>query len=204
MQSRINEIVKKTYQYFYFDGLPEITSGSLFIIAGFWLILMGLVENPISFAVLSAVGLPVLIFGGVFIQNRVLRGLKERITYPRTGYVDYRREQSDRKRWVLLGIIFLVSFLGIFIPDTWYELPLGIGVILGAIYIYLGYRLGIRRFYFAGFVAVMVGLLGATMLPNEVIGAGLVFLLTGLMLVISGGWGLYQYVRSHPAVNEVA
>ena len=204
MQTRINEMVKKTYQYFYIDGLPELTSGSMFLLAGLWLVFMALVENPTTIAMLSAVCLPVLIIGGVFVQNRMLRALKERITYPRTGYVDYRRGRPDRKRWVLLATIFLVSFIGIFIPDTWYELPLGIGIILGLIHFYLGYRLSIRRFYFAGVVAVMVGILSATMLPNEVLGVGLVFLVTGLTLVTSGGWVFMQYIRSHPVVNEVA
>lgn len=203
MSQQINDFIRRTYGYFYIDGLAEIASGGMFILVGAWLVVMALVEPGTPAAVVAALGLPVIILGGTYLLNRLVRSLKERYTYPRTGYVAYRREKRDSKRWILIGFVLLLPILLMLLPESWNELPLVIGAILGAVLVYLGYRMLVRRFYLPGGAAVGLGVLCALFVQSETLGAGLTFLGTGVLLGISGGLVLRSYLEEHPMQNQV-
>jgi hypothetical protein len=204
MSQQINDIIQRTYRYFYVDGLAEIASGGMFILVGSWLVVMALVEPGTLAVGIAALGLPVVILGGTFLLNRAVRNLKERYTFPRTGYVAYRHEKKDSKRWILIGIALLLPFLLMFLPESWNELPLVIGGILGVVLVYIGYRMGVSRFYLPGGAAVLLGVLCSLFVQNETLGAGLTFLGTGLLLAASGGLVLRGYLQEHPMQNEAA
>lgn len=204
MSQQINNLIRQTYQYFYIDGLAEIATGGMFILVGAWLVVIALVEPGTPAAGIAALALPVLILGGTYLLNRTVRSLKERITYPRTGYVTYRREKKDSKRWILIGFALLLPILLMFLPENWKDLPLVIGGILGAVLIYLGNRMEVRRFYLPGAAGVLSGILSALFVESETLGAGLTFLVPGLILVASGGLVLRSYLQDHPMQNEVA
>lgn len=204
MSQQINDIIQQTYRYFYIDGLAEIASGGMFILVGCWLVIMALVKPGTSAASIAALGLPVIILGGTYLLNRVVHGLKERYTFPRTGYVAYHRKNKDRKRWILIGIALLLPFLLMFLPESWNKLPLVIGGILGAVLAFLGYRMGVSRFYLPGGAAALLGVLCSLFVQNETLGAGLTFLGAGLLLAVSGGLVLRSYLQEHPMQNEVA
>ncbi len=201
---RIKEIRRQTYQYFYVDGLPELVTGSMFTLTGLWLLAMHLVEAGTIWAALVALGLPLILIGGMFVLNKMLRRWKEHITFPRTGYVSYRRDQSDRKRWIIIGVGLLIPVILMFLPEAWGELPLVIGMILGVVLIYLGYRMGIRRFYALGAFAGILGIFAMLYMESEVLGSAVVFLGAGLAMIVSGGLHLVQYLRANPTHSEAS
>lgn len=202
MADRIEKLIKESYQYFYVDGLPELATGVIFTLTGAWLVLMAIVEQGTLTALLVAIGLPLLLIGGVFLINRLLKGLKERITYPRTGFVSYRRESNGQDRWAIMAVALLIIVVSFFLPEEWNEMPLAIGGILGAVLILLGSRLGLRRFFFLGALAILFGIF-AVIFFDEVLGSGITFLGVGLAEVLIGGLFLAKYLRSHPEQGEV-
>ena len=100
----LNQVTKRTAGYWYVDGLAEIGTGFVFLVLGvFYLVLAGFEPGGVS-SLIVGIGQPAIILLGVYGVSRVVRYFKERITFPRTGYVSYRRKpQNVRRRKVMLS-----------------------------------------------------------------------------------------------------
>jgi hypothetical protein len=96
-------------------------------------------------------------------------------------------------------LIIVISFI---LPEEWIELPLAIGGILGVVLILIGARIGLKRFFFLGALAIVLGIL-AVIYFDEVLGSAYTFLGVGLAEIVSGGFALAKYIRSHPEQREV-
>ena len=203
MTDTIEKIIRRTYRTFYDDGLVELALGTLFIAVGIWLSFWSGIASASFSGLLLALGLPALILGGILIFNKVIKRLKERITFPRTGYVSYRQDQNAQSRWLPLATaVFLVVTI-VFLPDSFNRIQFVAGMLLGAILLYMGYRVSVRRFYFDGMIALVLGV-GLTLLEFEEIQAmALLFVGSGLVLLITGALALILYLRQHPEQEEV-
>ena len=89
--------------------------------------------------------------------------LKVRLTYPRTGYVQYRVNERDatKRRWLVAGVAMVVAIASILLVDTIRSLDsmvLVTGLLVGVIFIALrGKASGLKRFYVLGGLAIVLG-----------------------------------------------
>lgn len=203
MNDKIDETVKRVHRYLYDDGLSEMGVGILFIVVGLGLIaFVAIQDNTVLGAVLLG-GLLAFAFGGALFTKRALEAVKERVTYPRTGYVAYPSEKPKKWRWVAPVEILLVVIISLALPEELTRMSAMIGGLMFAIISSLGYRLGLRRFYVLGVIALMVGVGASLLFPNEALGAGMTFTVMGLLLLGSGGLTLSAYPRQNPLAGEV-
>jgi hypothetical protein len=178
--------------------------GLLFIAVGIWLVIWnGLTADALS-GLLLAIGLPLLIFGSAVFFKQLIKKLKERITYPRTGYVSYRENQPDRGRWLFIGTAALFTLLNIFLPGSFNQMSVMVGALLGVILIYMGYRVEVRRFYLIGILSIILGFGLAQLGIDEVVALGLLFTAAGVGLLVSGAITLILYLRRHPEPETIA
>ena len=117
MNDQLDDITKRTYRYFYVDGLIEAATGFLFLTIG--LLLLGWInlEKGGWVQITAVIALPLVILGGTFLIKHVVNSLKERIIYPRTGYVAYRPSKSLPGRWAVVGASFVLILLLLIVPD---------------------------------------------------------------------------------------
>lgn len=202
MADNIDKVVRRTYRYFYDDGLVEMALGILFVATGIMLVLWSGIKSPGLAGVVLAIGLPVLIFGGALLFKRLIMVLKGRITYPRTGYVSYRQNKPDRGRWLFVGTALLLTLLAVLLPGSFNQMSVMVGTLLGVILIYMGYRVGVRRIYLVGVIAIILGFGLAQSGIEEVLALGLVFTGAGLAMLVSGAITLVVYLRRHPEPND--
>ena len=148
-------------------------------------------------------GLLALATGGALFTKRALEAVKERVTYPRTGYVSYRSEETNRGRWLVPVATLLLLILSLFLPDELTRISSMIGALMFVIICSLGYRLRLRRFYAIGSIALLAGASASLLFEDEAIGAGVTFSVTGFALLISGALTFSSYLRQHPMVDEV-
>ncbi len=203
MTDQVDETVRRVHRYLYDDGLIEMGIGILFIVVGLGLIAFVAIQDNTIVGVTLIVGLLALAIGGAIFTKRALEVVKERVTYPRTGYVSYHTEESSRGRWVVLVAPLLLLMLSLFLPKELTRISSMIGALMFVVTCSLGYRLRLRRFYLVGSIALLAGVLASLLFPNEAIGAGVTFSVTGLTLVVSGTLTLSTYLRRHPRVEEV-
>ena len=204
MQSNISDVEKRVTRYWYTDGIAELIGGGMFILLGLYFAaqeFMG--QNSLASGLLQA-SLALLMIGGAFISRRLVNALKARLTYPRTGYVEYQvnEDQTKRRRIWAFVLAFAVSALTMIFVRTFQIIDSIVavtGVVVGLLLIFLRAKsAGITRFYFLGGISFVLGLaLSISELPNGY-SLGLFYALMGVCFLISGGITLGRYLHENP------
>jgi hypothetical protein len=211
-QKDLQAITKRTERYWFEDGIWEICFGLVnMLLAGFYL-LAGRLEAAGEWLV----ALQMLVIVGAFLgMGRLVKLLKERITYPRTGYVAYRKPAPSArvKRAVLTGLLALLM-AGIVGAAATVRLmrnttALVAAILLAGALVYLGYRFSLPRLYLTAGLTVGLGFVFALLaLPDSAATAGF-FGAFGLLVTLSGGAALAAYLArsragSGPAEEQEA
>lgn len=202
----MNEDLKKpqlrAIQYFYADGSFEFGFGLLCLIMAVYFY----VETHVQGLLLALVdaSLVLVMVGGAWLINRLVKRIKENVTYPRTGYIKYRREDGPRRGWrvargLLIGGVVgavaavLVTSLNVRLA----RMPMLTGFIIGIVLVFLGWRLSLPRFYLLAGLSAATGVAFSGMENNLALVA--YYLAFGLLLFVSGGVTLWMYLRRNPA-----
>jgi len=183
----LEQIERNVFRDYFQDGLVDMVFGtySLFIGLG-----------------LAADSTPFIVFPIVFFAP-LLRGLKKRFTYPRTGYVEFRQGDPQALPWFVLGslVLGLVALVAVLIavgviaqPDQWYRwMPIFFGICLAGIFLGLALRVGLVRYYIVAGVALAGGPTFALLpLPGKLENLGLFFAAWG---AVSLAWGIFAFAR---------
>jgi len=196
----------RTLQYFFVDGSFEFGFGLMcLILAAFFY-----AESHVQGWLLAIVdsSLVLVMIGGAWLINRLTRQLKERITWPRTGYVRYvRREAGKRGRRIALvmlsgGLAGAFATLLVTNPNlTIAPLPILSGFLLGIVMVVLGWRFALGRFYLLAGLSAGIGVVLATSRLADDIALAVYYLIFSLVLFASGTWVLRAYLRQNPPVE---
>ncbi|NMB88380.1 MAG: hypothetical protein GYA17_08455 [Chloroflexi bacterium] len=152
-------------------------------------------------------GQPVLLIGGAWLGRYAVRRLKEKITYPRTGYVLY-RSSSGRQRWMRAGrsagigalvaiVVILVSHQ---VGDHW--VPAISGGLFCLAMLLVSARMGLVRFLWLGVAVALIGILTTLLDLPTLYDTALFFGLFGLAWLASGGLTLLDYLRNTQPLPE--
>jgi hypothetical protein len=206
MSDPLSEARIRTQRYWYRDGLEEITLGILFLLMGGWELGVG---KPWFLAGTLIYGL--LCVGFASFVPRIKAAIRERITYPRSGYVD--PAGWWRKRHVVRGMVFALLALvivGVAELATRYAGRAGLdparvvqwapaicGITMGAVSVYVWVRYGLVRLLVVGAFAVILGIAVCIEYPRRL--AFPIFVLgVGCAWLCSGGVTLWNYLRTAP------
>lgn len=206
MTTSIKSTIERTRQYWYIDGFSELLVGAIFIslalISG-----LGMLFKPsIGSAALVGIGYPVIILGGVVFGNKWVRAMKEKVTYPRTGYVKYIQPASPSRRARMIKA-FVIAFMVSIVTNVIlrkldpFWIVLGSGLLIAAFVVYMGAQIPLNRFYIiAGWIAV-VSYVAATLPLAEDMQMCILLTGTGLGWVAGGVASLVTYLRNNPVEN---
>lgn len=204
MTNQIDKMIQRSYQYFYRDGLVELAVGGLFLMVSLFIQTWTVFPQDSPMRMITAIGLPVLTVGGALLVKRIVGEAKERVTYPRTGYVTYRQGEPSLGRWPILVAALVLIVLSYILPDRYVQISLMEGGILGVVLFYMGYRVGLSRFYLLGLVAILIGTLAAFLFPGDIPGTVVTFGATGAVMLLSGAYVLLRYLSQHPRPDQEA
>lgn len=200
MDPHLDHAARRSIRYWYDDGLAEIATGLLFLLLAALYATEGLAHLSPSF---SALGLPILVLGGMLVFGCLVRVIKQRLTYPRTGYVSYPRKQPARK-WLAavlggLGSLLLAMFLA---SGQTAIYPAFAGAAIAIVLWLFGYRSGLVRLAVQGLLGVAAGVITSLAGAEMWLGAAIVFGLTGLASLLCGISVLARYLRTTPLPPE--
>ncbi|MCX6070743.1 MAG: hypothetical protein NTU91_07780 [Chloroflexi bacterium] len=199
MNAAIEGAPRRPVHYWYDDGLAEIGVGLLFLVLAALFAVEGRAPAGSLPPWFSALGLPVVVVSGMIVLGLSMRAVKERLTYPRTGYVSYPRTGPARK-W-LAGVIgggvsfLLVLFLAAR-PDWMIALPALQGAAVAVVFLLLSFRSGVLRLALQGVLALATGLIVSFVGVGTSVSTALVFGSVGLASLISGLLVLAHYLRT--------
>ena len=208
MKDNFSEVEQRVKRYWFSDGIGELAGGGMFLLlAAYFGISQFLGENNLLSVVLQG-SLVLVMIGGIFIVRRLVTALKTRLTYPRTGYVEYRVDKNTalRSRTLAMAFAMVMAFLMVLLARSIRIVDstvLVTGIVVGAVFVLLrGKSYGVKRFYSLGAVSVVVGtVLSFSKLPNAY-ALAVFYGLMGLVVMISGGWVLFRYLRENPLPTE--
>jgi hypothetical protein len=195
-------------RYWNVDGLAEIYAGVFFL----------LVPLLNLFWQRTSIGPAWRVLGGLTVMTctlalsrTILIVIRRRLTYPRTGYVSFRRPRRGKEAagTALILIALAAIFVLMAFTTNWLGGLTAIsGITIGVIDLYLGRMTDLPRFYFlAGLsiaAGIVLGLVEPTFIPffpmegaMEV--SAYLFGIIGAGYLITGGITLVRYLRENPA-----
>jgi hypothetical protein len=205
MNNPINQAANRARRYWYVDGLNEAAFGGLcFLLGVYFQVQDGLRITSLIRQILEA-GLVLLIVAMVLLLNKLVNFLKERITYPRSGYVSYRRPNTIRRLATGLLAAAIASVLSavLMIAPPGLDWMAGLtGLALAAVWLFLAWRFQLSRFLALSLVSLGGGIFLALMQPDGVAGVAAMYFLEGAALLVSGGITFWAYLRkTQPAIE---
>lgn len=206
--NEIKQVEQRVKRYWYTDGIAELASGGMFLLLGLYFGVMGYFEEGSLISVILQVSMVLFFIGGAFGVRWLVNNLKSRLTYPRTGYVEYRVKDGEtrKRRLVIVASTMIISAASVVLVEYihWLNSMVFItGLLVGVIFIALrGKSSGLKRFYVLGGLAILLGTaLAYTGLP-QVYTLTFFYSLLGMAILISGGLVLRRYLAENPAPTE--
>ena len=200
-QVDLHELARRPAQYWTIDGLPELVMGVLWIVwGGAWLVGETL-PHDWRWTTYWLLVPPALALSGLAI-TRITRRLKERITFPRAGYVQWREPDRRTRLVVGAGIVLAAALLaaatllgdGARLERT---IPAVLTVILALSFVAVAVR---RRsphhLALAGATVVLAVAIGTIATGWDAM--NWLFVALGTVLVLVGGVRLALFLRMHP------
>jgi hypothetical protein len=219
MNNKIQETQKRLFRYDYVDGTPDLAFGGLCLVMTICFFIFAKFPG-LSSSTSSVIIFWVVFCGGSFLISWLSQRLKERFTYPRTGYVAYRRQGRPIKRTtqlliriglplltvILLALLFLnrSKFPAQSQDQAIYLNPGLLGFLFSGIFAISGWKIPLPRYYL---IAAAVFLISAAFLVSGSGGTLGMALLSGVMsliLFVSGGLTFRAYLRRNPPHTEAS
>jgi hypothetical protein len=208
---QVGSLLKRPKAYYNIDGVGELEAGVTCL--GFGLIQWMQVRSP-AHSAWHSMWVFCIYFGSMFaIRHYGTKAVKERITYPRTGFVEYRKR--DRVWPAVFGAVAGPAFLALVIHAyrRHWDLTTGaslVGLLSAASYAYRFARE--VRWKWGVASAMALGSILIAILPGDSIGALTghswlavclpTFILFGPLLLISGAISFWLYVRHTQAPRQ--
>lgn len=208
MQHNLSDVEQRVKRYWYTDGIGELIGGGMFVLLGLYFALQEFLgQNSLVGGILQ-VSLILVMIGGMAISRWLINTLKTRLTYPRTGYVEYQvdeRQRKSRRIWVMLLALTISALTMVFVRlfQFFDSIVAVTGVAVGLILVILRAKsAGLARFYILGAVSIILGLaFSISGLPNGY-SLGLFYGLMGVSFMLSGGLTLRHYLEKNPLPAE--
>ena len=211
MNNKIQETQKRLFRYDYVDGTPDLAFGGLCLVMAICFFIFAAFPG-LSSSTFSVIIVWVVLGGGGLLISWLSQRLKEQVTYPRTGYVAYRRQGRPIKRStqlliriglplltvILLALLFLnrQKFSAQSQDQAMILNPGLMGFLFSGIFAVIAWKIPLRRYYL---VAVAIFLISAVFLVSGAGGnLGMAWLsgIISLILFLSGGVTLWKYLHS--------
>ena len=199
----IEKIEKRTVRSFYEDGLTEIALGLVLLLLGGYFFAMAAVPEDSSLGGILTVFFVLIIVSAGFFVNRLLRFLKRHITYPRTGYVTFKKKEPGPKRRVATAVVAMIISAALAAlysraPSLKVLFPAVNGLLFAIAVLFIANRIGLIRFYVLAAASALIGFGIAAAGIGDIKGIGLFYLIYGAAIVVSGLAALVVYLRRNP------
>jgi len=208
MENRLLDVEQRVKRYWYSDGIAELSSGGMFILLGLYFGIQGYFGEASAVSVILQISLVFLMMGGIFGVRWMVNMLKTRLTYPRTGYVEYRVDDQGlkRRRYVVAAIALTIAVASMVLVKYIHVLDsmvLITGMLVAIVFIALrGKSSGISRFYYMGGFSLLLGVSLSLGNLSDAYNLALFYGLLGIVIMISGGIVLRRYLMENPMPSE--
>lgn len=199
-QTQIDQIVKRTQRAWYEDGLWELGFGVILGVLGLYYLLVGALNLEERLGLLLPLIQMVILLGIFWAVGRAIKSLKERLTFPRTGYVSFPRPTGSGRWRKALTAGLLAAFTGgavAVITEVTVQniMPMVVSIVLALVILYIGFRFGISRYLALALISIGFGIAASLMHLTSLISMAFLFVGIALLWLLSGGLTLASFLR---------
>ncbi len=195
MNDPLREAEGRLQRYWNVDGLHEIAIAVLLALTALWTWASDLSELPRAWKGAFSSTFPLMLCGGIFIEGRVIKAIRRRLTYPRELRTPPRTKQVQAALMgmFIAGAIAASAFVTLDLR-RWVMALIGIG--MAALLWQIGSRSDLPRFrMLAALIAALGVAIAGAGLPFE-IGIVTFFAISAVALCVSGGITLWQFLHT--------
>ncbi len=202
-------------QYQHVDGSFELTFGGAMLLMTASFYLVSRLPHPGTSPLLFA---PLVVFvGGAYLIDNLVQRFRRRVTYPRTGFITYRKPgplKCSTRLAIWIGVpLFTVLFLAVlFLNRAKFPagnqdsalpvMPVFFGLLFSGLWVIIGWKIALPRFYFIAAASLLVSVELIVSGVGIYLGMTFLFGTMGALLSVSGGVTLWQYLRQNPAPQD--
>jgi hypothetical protein len=219
-KTNIEKAGLRVLQYDLVDGTYELFFCVFFLVVAGILYAQAAAPHSVWLDLLAGPGLLILLPGAAFLLDRLIQKLRERITYPRIGYIARKpapESSPQLRRAVWIGVPLLIlavlTLLSIYRPvlfpagsSAWEEsvpvFPAFFSLMMGGIWIIAAWKLRVPRFYFLALLTWLAGTAIFLARMSNAFGMAALCAATGLILGVSGLVTLLIFIRRNPILSE--
>jgi hypothetical protein len=208
MKANFADVEQRVKRYWYTDGIGELLGGGLFLLLGLYFSIQQYFGDQSLVGVILQSSFAVFLIGGVVIGRRLINLLKTRLTYPRTGYVEYPTTEKNAiwRRILAMVIAMTVAIFSIVITRRIEAIDAMVAVtgVLVAVILFVkqGWSSGLQRFYVLSAVSLILGIaLSVSGLPSGY-NLSAFYGFMGIAFAVSGGLTLQHYLQENPMPAE--
>ena len=209
MKENFSEVEARIKRYWYVDGFGELVGGGgMCLLLAIYFAAQEYFRDNLFISNLLQVSLALVLIGGMALVRSLIGAAKLRVTYPRTGYVEYSAPLN--RKWMsglsaVVGMIMAITFVFIVRQFNRIDAMVAVsGAVMGVIlFVKQFWSANVKRFYFLGAAAVLYGIiLSVSGIPRG-FNLGLFYALMSLSFAISGGLTLKKYLDENPLQPEL-
>jgi MFS family permease len=199
MNPDLGKYQERAQKYWFMDGMAEIGFGLICIM----LATLFIVENSFEQTPIRDLSFFILAVLGALVVRWIIQKIKEHSTYPRTGYISYKKGKANQKIVLIAiaftAIIFIIQ-LYMILTDSIHIVagPLIAGFIFAFIFSLFAYRSLVYRFYLFALLTLLFGGILSLSGIGDLIGAALLAALAGVTLIASGGITRWTFLQHNP------
>ena len=209
MKDNFSDVEQRVKRYWYVDGFGELVGGGgMCLILGIYFAAQQYFGDDSPMGSLLQMSLALVLIGGGLLVRRLIGTAKARVTYPRTGYVEYSEPQNKRLMGVLAAIVGMVMAMTfVFIVRQFNSIDAMVavtGAVMGIIlFVKQIWTAKMKRFYILSIASLLYGAaLSVSGLPRGY-NLGLFYVLMSISFMISGGLTLKKYLDENPLQTEL-
>ncbi|MBN2046636.1 MAG: hypothetical protein JW750_02235 [Anaerolineaceae bacterium] len=214
-----SSIRQRAFRYWYSDGIHEMVFGfGILLVSGFYYLSNQIDLQPTR-ALVAGLGYPAFLLLVLWSVGKVVKLLKEKISFPRTGYVRFRKPAPSKTRklrfiYLVVGVAIALStnILLLTLKDQW-ALSLAdfliwtfVGLGSGTITLLIGIRTSVWRFFVLSVLSAVGGALIGAFVTGGVTQTVIFLGGNGISWMVSGGLTFAWYLThtEKPAEGEAA
>ena len=209
MKENFSDVEQRVKRYWYVDGFGELVGGGgmCLILALYFAAQQYFGDDSLIGGLLQA-SLVLVLIGGMVLVRRLINAAKVRVTYPRTGYVEYSTPKNKVFAGILSGVVgMIMAMTFIFIVRQFNRIDAMVavtGVVMGIILLVKQvWTTKVKRFYILSAAALIYGVvLSVSGFPRGY-NLGLFYALMSISFAISGGLTLKRYLDENPPQTDL-
>lgn len=203
MADYFGEIERRTVQHYFLDGLYEMAVGAIFLLLGLLSLGSGLLPMGSAWGMLWILGSIGITFWGSRLAFALISRAKEKYTYPRIGFISYRRPCDSNKAgfgWRTLLRVSIAAFaVTLFRNSVGFSWSIaGGGLLCALLFLYIAVRTGLARIYILSGLVMAVAIVLGQLRLGRLFELSIFGCCMGMLICITGAIVFRRFIKNNP------